>query len=184
MVLGDILALSRGIFSTGGFSDIGISGFNLMYILRDFGIQDGDLIDLEITQFGRTIFTLKSHFLLNGGSPFNVNLRPGVAQMVITALNEGSSPPNTAEVFIENVVRGDARQTYSLNTGQTAVLRIEANATPEPSAHSPSPTPATVVPQPPIVTIPGKRSGIVHPNQSPIAQGPSRHLSASRGEIR
>lgn len=184
VVLGDILALSRGIFSTGGFSDIGISGFNLMYILRDFGIQDGDLIDLEITQFGRTIFTLKSHFLLNGGSPFNVNLRPGVAQMVITALNEGSSPPNTAEVFIENVVRGDARQTYSLNTGQTAVLRIEANATPEPSAHSPSPTPATVVPQPPIVTIPGKRSGIVHPNQSPIAQGPSRHLSASRGEIR
>jgi len=126
--LGDILAKSREIFSTGGFSDIGISGFNLMYMLRDFGVQDGDLIDIEISQFGQPIFSLKGHFLLTAGSAFNVNLRPGVAQMVITALNEGSASPNTAEVSIDNVVRGEATQNYSLNTGQTAVLRIEANA--------------------------------------------------------
>ncbi|WP_370297950.1 hypothetical protein [Qipengyuania mesophila] len=132
--LGDILSQSREIFSTGGFSDIGISGFNLMYILRDFGVEDGDLIDVEISQFGRVIFSLKGHFLLNEGSPFNVGLRPGVAQMVITALNEGTLRPNTAEVTIANVVRGDATQTYSLETGQTAVLRIEADATPEPSS--------------------------------------------------
>ncbi|WP_162789485.1 hypothetical protein [Altererythrobacter sp. ZODW24] len=127
--LGDILAQSRGIFSSGGFTDIGVSGFNLMYVLRDFGIQDGDLIDVEISQFGRVIGQLKGHFLLTAGSPFNVRLRPGVAQMVISALNEGSASPNTAEVTIQNVVRGDGRQTYSLETGQTAVLRIEAGAT-------------------------------------------------------
>ncbi len=131
VALGDILVQSRGIFSSGGFSDIGISGFNLAYMLRDFGIQDGDLIDVEIQQFGRTIAKLESHFLTTAGDNFSVNLRPGVASMVVTALNEGSAPPNTAEVTIDNVVRGDARQTYNLNTGQTATLRIEANATPE-----------------------------------------------------
>lgn len=131
VVLGDILVQSREIFSTGGFSDIGISGFNLAYVLRDFGIQDGDLIDVEISQFGRTIGTLRSHFLTTAGDSFNVNLRPGVASMVVTALNEGSASPNTAAVTINNVVRGDGAQTYNLNTGQTATLRIEANATPE-----------------------------------------------------
>jgi len=131
VALGDILVQSRGVFSTGGFSDIGISGFNLAYMLRDFGIQDGDLIDVEIQQFGRTIATLKNHFLTTAGDNFAVNLRPGVASMVVTALNEGSASPNTAEVTIDNVVRGVARQTYNLNTGQTATLRIEANATPE-----------------------------------------------------
>lgn len=128
VALGDILAPSRGIFSTGGFSDIGISGFNLMYILRDFGIQDGDLIDVDIFQFGRRIGGLKGHFLLTAGSSFNVRLRPGVAQLVVTALNEGSASPNTAEVTIGNVVRGNGVQTFSLETGQTATLRIEADA--------------------------------------------------------
>ncbi|MEM8937441.1 MAG: hypothetical protein AAGC77_13655, partial [Pseudomonadota bacterium] len=127
--LGDVLADSRDVFSTGGLSDVGISGFNLMYGLRDFGIQDGDLVDVEISQFGRPIFTLRSHFLLTAGTPFSANLRPGVSQMVITALNEGSASPNTAEVSLNNVARGDAIQTYSLQTGQTAVLRIEAGVT-------------------------------------------------------
>ncbi len=131
VALGDILVQSREIFSTGGFSDIGISGFNLSYMLRDFGIQDGDLIDVEITQFGRTIGGLEGHFLTTAGDSFNVNLRPGVASVVVTALNEGSASPNTAEVTIDNVVRGEGRQTYDLNTGQTATLRIEANASAE-----------------------------------------------------
>jgi hypothetical protein len=124
--LGDILAESREIFSSGGFSDIGISGFNLAYLLRDFGVEDGDLIDVQISQFGRPISTIRGHFLTNAGNRFNVNLRPGVSQMVVTALNEGSLRPNTAQVSIDNVVRGEASQTYSLSTGETAVLRIES----------------------------------------------------------
>lgn len=134
--LGDILVKSRGIFSSGGFTDIGISGFNLMYMLRDFGIQDGDLIDVEISQFGRVVGKLEGHFLLTAGSPFNVQLQPGVSQMVISALNEGSASPNTAEVTIQNVVRGDGTQTYSLKTGETAVLRIEAGASADTSRPS------------------------------------------------
>lgn len=131
VALGDILVQSREVFSTGGFSDIGISGFNLGYVLTDFGIEDGDLIDVDIQQFGRRIGGLTGHFLTNAGTSFDVNLRPGVATLVVTALNEGTASPNTAAVTVGNVVRGDGNQTFNLNTGQTATLRIEANATPE-----------------------------------------------------
>ncbi len=135
VALGDILVQSREIFSTGGFSDIGISGLQLIYILRDFGLQDGDLVDIQISQFGRTIFTNRLS-LTNAGDDFAIRLRQGVAQLVITAVNEGSVSPNTAEIDIANVVRGEGNQTYSLNTGQTAVLRIEANATAASSSNS------------------------------------------------
>lgn len=130
LALGDLLADSRDVFSTGGFSDLGISGFNLAFGLRDFGIQDGDLIDVEVTQFGRTIFTLENHLLLTDGSAFSTNLNSGVATLVVTALNEGTASPNTAEVTVDNVVNGSGDQDFSLMTNQTAILRIEANATP------------------------------------------------------
>lgn len=125
--LGSLLADSRGILSTGGFSDIGISGLTLGYLLRDFGVEDGDLINITIRQFSRTLYDGQLS-LLNAGTAFTQQLRPGVAELTITALNEGSLPPNTAEVTIGNVVRGEATQSYSLDTGQTATLRIESNA--------------------------------------------------------
>ena len=127
VLLGDLLDQSRGIFSTGGLSDIGISGLVFNYILRDYGTEDGDLIDIRLSQFGRDLFTGKLS-LLNAGTAFTQQLRPGVAELTIRALNEGSLPPNTAEVDIANVVRGDTVQTYSLTTGQTATLRVESNA--------------------------------------------------------
>lgn len=127
LALGDLLAPSREIFSSGGLSDIGISGFDLAYLLRDFSLEDGDIIDIELTQFGRNIFTTRLS-LLNAGTEFLQTLRPGVARLLITAVNEGFSSPNTAEINIKNVVRGQANQSYSLNTGQTAALRIEADA--------------------------------------------------------
>ncbi len=128
VALGDILNASRGIFSSGGFSDVGITSLNLAYLLRDFGLQDDDFIEVQISQFGRNLVTERV-ILTNAGNNLNVNLRRGVAQLVITALNEGAISPNTAEININNVVRGQADQTYSLETGETAVLRIEAGAT-------------------------------------------------------
>lgn len=124
LALGDILIDARGIFSTAGLSDISITGFQLGYILRDFGIEDGDIVDVTISQFGRSIFNTEIS-LLNAGTDFNVNLRPGVASVEIRAVNEGALSPNTAEINIDNVVSGDAIQTYSLNTGEVAVLRVE-----------------------------------------------------------
>ena len=124
LALGDILNESRDIFSTAGLSDISISGFLLNYLLRDFGLEDGDNINVTISQFGREIFT-QDLSLLNAGTEFNINLRPGVASVVITALDEGAISPNTAEITLENVIEGDAVQTYSLLTGEQAVLRVE-----------------------------------------------------------
>ena len=133
VALGDILADSRGIFSSGGFSDIGISGLNLAYLLRDHALQDGDIVQIRITQFGRVIYEGQVN-LTNAGEIFNLMVGRGVASLEIFAVNEGSASPNTAQITVENVVRGQATQTYSLQTGQTATLRIEAGAKPAPSS--------------------------------------------------
>lgn len=127
VVLGDILVKSRDVFSTAGLTDIGISGFNLSYIMRDYSLEDGDIVDVTITQFGRTLFYQRVN-LLNAGTEFNINLMPGVASVEIYAVNEGYSSPNTAAIKIDEVVEGEGDQTYSLSTGETATLRVEANA--------------------------------------------------------
>lgn len=126
VALGDILAASRGIFSTGGFSDIGISSTSLAYRLRDHGTQDGDIVQITIQQFGRVIYEGRTT-LTNAGEMFNLGLQRGVASLSIYAENEGLFSPNTAQIGVDNVVRGESTQTYNLNTGQTATLRIETN---------------------------------------------------------
>lgn len=128
VALGDILAASRDIFSTGGFSDIGISGLNLSYLLRDHGAEDGDIVRIRVSQFGHVTYEGQVN-LTNAGENFGLLLGRGVASLEIYAVNEGSASPNTAQITVDNVVRGQGTQTYSLNTGQTATLRIEAGAT-------------------------------------------------------
>ncbi len=132
VALGDILADSRDIFSTGGFSDIGISGLDLSYLLRDHALEDGDIVQIRISQFGKVIYEGTVN-LTNAGQVFGMLLGKGVASLEIYAVNEGSASPNTAQITVDKVVRGQATQTYSLNTGQTATLRIEAGATPAPA---------------------------------------------------
>lgn len=127
VALGDILAQSREIFSTGGFTDIGISGLNLRYLLRDHSLEDGDIVQIRIRQFNRLIYEGRVS-LTNAGENFNLQLGRGVASLEIYAENEGYSSPNTAQIRVDNVVRGEGTQTYSLNTGQTATLRIESQS--------------------------------------------------------
>ena len=133
VALGDILADSRDIFSTGGFSDIGISGLDLSYLLRDHALEDGDIVRVRITQFGHVIYEGTVN-LTNVGEVFGMLLGRGVASLEIFAVNEGSARPNTAQITVDDVVRGQATQTYSLATGETATLRIEAGAKPAPAA--------------------------------------------------
>jgi len=132
VALGDILADSRDIFSSGGFSDIGISGLNLSYLLRDHALEDGDIVRVRISQFGSVIYEGEIS-LTNLGQIFDLGLGRGVASLEIFAVNEGSARPNTAQITVDDVVRGQATQTYSLSTGETATLRIEAGAKPAPS---------------------------------------------------
>jgi hypothetical protein len=126
VALGDILNQSRDVFSTGGLSDISISGDILAYMLRDFGLEDGDIVDVLIQQFGRTVYSGRVN-LTNAGEAFRFALRRGVAQLTLTAVNEGFASPNTAEIKVEQVTVGDGVQAYSLKTGESATLRIETN---------------------------------------------------------
>lgn len=121
--LGRILSESRGLFSDSGLSDITISSSNLSYMLRDFGVEDGDIVDVTVTQFGRTIFTGRTN-LTNAGDSNTVNVRPGVSSIELTAVNEGRLRPNTAEINFDNVTEGEAVQTYSLSEGETGTLKV------------------------------------------------------------
>lgn len=122
--LGRLISQSRDVFSTAGLSDIAIFGFDLEYMLRDFGLEDGDIVEIVITQFGRELFRQELS-LLNAGTDFDIRLNPGVASLTITALNEGAISPNTAQITIEDVAEGESDQSYSLLEGETAVLRVE-----------------------------------------------------------
>ena len=65
--------------------------------------------------------------LTTAGDRFTLALRSGIASLEIFAVNEGTSSPNTAEITVSNVTQGEATQSYSLNTGETATLRIVTN---------------------------------------------------------
>jgi len=121
--LGQLLAESRGLFSDSGLSDVTINSRSLSYFLRDFGLEDGDIVDISVTQFGRTIFNGRTN-LTNAGSTTNVNVFPGTASIEITAVNEGDVSPNTAEINIQNVIEGDSEQTFSLREGEVGTLKV------------------------------------------------------------
>jgi len=122
--LGRLLDEGRGLFSDSGLSDVTLSGRLLAVMLRDFGLEDGDIVSLNIEQFGRTLFNANIN-LTNAGQTVQVNLNPGVASLEAFAVNEGAVSPNTAEISISNISEGEELQTYSLSTGETATLKIK-----------------------------------------------------------
>jgi hypothetical protein len=124
VLLGDLLNDSRFIDSTAGLSNLAISGTTLSAIFADFGLEDGDIIDITITQLGATLFTQRLT-LKNAGTAILTNLRQGVARVEIFAVNEGFASPNTAEISVNNVTAGDSVQQYSLQTGEIAILRVQ-----------------------------------------------------------
>lgn len=126
LILGDILNQSRFVESIGGLTDVRISSSQLGLTLIDFGLEDGDVVTLVITQLGRTLLN-QTLTLRNAGDTLAATLRPGVAAVSITALNEGFASPNTARVVIDDVVEGVGDQSYSLQTGESAVLRVEVD---------------------------------------------------------
>ena len=124
LALGDILAGSRNLLSTGGFEDITISGFDFMFSLSDFGVEDGDMVALMLLQFGETLFETELT-LTNAGDAFSEEVNPGVVTLQVTALNEGDLSPNTAAVDIAEVTDGTGNQQFSLTTGGVGTLVVE-----------------------------------------------------------
>lgn len=111
--------------STAGFADVVIAGI-LAFRLFDFGVEDGDIVTLDVTNEGRLLLGLTTT-LTNAGQVFTVpGAREGSLVLVrLTANNEGSISPNTGGIDVTSVVlRGDPSQQYSLLTGQSGVFRI------------------------------------------------------------
>lgn len=123
LALGDILFADREFFSTGGLSDVSIAALMLMFSIRDFGLEDGDRVSIAVRQFGQSLFS-RSLTLTNAGNSFSIPVRKGVVSVNVTALNTGDIPPNTAALTINGVTGGESDQSYSLDEGGGAGLRV------------------------------------------------------------
>ena len=123
LALGDLLNADRDFFSSAGLSDVQIMGLFLRFIISDFGLEDGDIVNVVVTQFGQTLFN-QTITTTNAGTAFEIAVRKGVVSVVMTAVNTGDIPPNTAALEIQNVSSGEEDQNYSLDTGETAGLKV------------------------------------------------------------
>jgi len=129
LALGDILRGDRAFFSTSGLTDISIASLMFMFSIIDFGIDDGDRVNIAVSQFGRSLLN-QSLTIKTSGTSFSVPVRPGVVTVNLTALNTGEFPPNTAALSIQGVTGGDSNQNYSLDEGGTAGLRVNVGGKP------------------------------------------------------
>ncbi|MNZ99454.1 hypothetical protein D3C78_1187800 [compost metagenome] len=94
-------------------------------MLRDDQIEDGDRIKVELN--GQVVPGYANHRLTNAGKLLTLELNAGDNELKVTALNEGSMPPNTTEMTIDAdaVVQGSARQlSKGLKTGQSESLKF------------------------------------------------------------
>jgi len=104
-----------------GLSDVVVNAASINLTMTDNGaLVDGDMVSVGVN--GATI--VPSLTLTGGGTIVPVSLTAGLNTLSITALNEGSSPPNTAELQISNVTSGSATQDWRLLSGQVGTLKI------------------------------------------------------------
>lgn len=121
--LGDLIGESAAFASSAGLSDISIRSLVLRFSVFDNALEDGDIVRVTVTQFGRKLFD-QTITLTNAAQSFVVGLNRGVATVDMTAVNEGEFPPNTASIVIQDVVDGESAQDYSADEGSTATLKV------------------------------------------------------------
>jgi hypothetical protein len=106
-----------------GIGSIRVDKLEITLYIRDYKDVDGDRVRIRLN--GSTIvgdYTLT-------GSPYavGVTLKPGENTLVVTALNEGSSSPNTFEISFTNVVAGQSTFiSTDLLSGQSISITIMA----------------------------------------------------------
>ncbi len=120
----DIWLPELGLEMSGGLEDIRVSQRNIALDLKDNGnVVDGDRIQVSLN--GE--IALEDYTLTGEGTIMSVDLKRGSNQVVILALNEGYSSPNTVEVAISHVVEGPSVQVSDgLLTGESAEFTIRA----------------------------------------------------------
>jgi hypothetical protein len=108
-----------------GLTDVTVSVRRISITLTDDGaLVDGDRVDVFLN--GAKV--IDNHTLVGGaGTVFVLDLLSGSNELRVTALNEGTSPPNTAQLKISDVASGAAVQSWQLLTGQSGSLVISCN---------------------------------------------------------
>ena len=104
-------------------TDITVDSDTVTIEFWDHRSEDGDIIDILLN--GRP---LKSNILLkNAHQSFPIQLKPGKNVFGVRAVNEGTSPPNTATVKFSNVTSGKDVQVYSIKTGNRTDMNINVS---------------------------------------------------------
>ncbi len=103
------------------FGDFRNNGEFVTIVVRDHQYQDGDLVSIAVNEETKK----ERVFLTNKPKGFKLKLKPGFNKIDFTALNQGSSGPNTAEfrVFDEHGNMISMNQ-WNLSTGVEATVVI------------------------------------------------------------
>ena len=129
--------------STGGFTDAAII-LPLRFRVFDTAVEDGDIVRLEVRSSNGVNLGPTNVTLTNAGQTFSPTVAAGPVQVTLTAVNEGSLPPNTGGLnILSTVTRGQSNQEFSLQTGGSGSLNIVA----DPPSTPPS-TPQITQPSP------------------------------------
>ena len=103
-------------------TDVTVDRRDVTITVWDHGAEDGDIISIYLN--GKV---LKSNLkLTKKKQSFQVKLSGGQNRFEVEAVNEGSTPPNTATVEISNVTKGKSSQVYERKTGQRANMNLTA----------------------------------------------------------
>jgi hypothetical protein len=108
--------------SNSGLTDVTVSARRINMTLTDDGsLVDGDQVDV----FLNGVKVVDNHTLVGGaGTVFVLDLLSGSNELRVTALNEGTSSPNTARLALSNVATGEAVQSWRLLTGESGSLVV------------------------------------------------------------
>ena len=103
-------------------TDVTVDRNDVTITVWDHGAEDGDIITIYLN--GKV---LKSNLkLTNKKQTFQVKLSQGQNRFEVEAVNECSTPTNTATVEISNVTKGKPNQVYERKTGQRASMNLTA----------------------------------------------------------
>jgi hypothetical protein len=105
-----------------GLTDVTVNALHISITLIDDGsLVDGDRVDVFLN--GAKV--IDNHTLVGGaGTVFSLDLIPGSNELRVTALNEGTSSPNTAQLRLSDVTVGAAVQSWRLLEGESGSLVI------------------------------------------------------------
>lgn len=103
-------------------TDVTVDRRDVTVTVWDHGTEDGDIINIYLNGG-----LLKSQLrLTKKKQSFRIQLTGGQNRFEVEAVNEGSTPPNTATVEISNVTKGKPNQVYERKTGQRASMNLNA----------------------------------------------------------